>query len=1352
MLSEDQDGEVDFEAWQFKIDLTLKSKKIYEYVTGAKPKPAGKNDEKDVIEWVEKDIEAQTVIGINVSKAISKKILSCTTALEMYEKLQNLYGKKSDYEIEGLQRKFFSYTFDSSKSAVANCNDILQLAEDLTSLDGNNYEQWAMTRMLSILPPHLYHFRTSWDNVVGNQRTIPNLMEKLRLEEDRIKAQEGSNESTSNNALVMQQRKKTKQHNNHKPDKPSGGAAITCFKCGLKGHMKKQCRGKPCAKYLAYCKENYPCHVCGQKGHFARDCLKRNDDRSDNERSDKGDRRYGGRSGKLYVAIGLSSAEVKNQKRGTNENWYQDSGATQHMTSHKRWFVKMRELEQPITVSMGDSRQLKATSVGDIELEVYNGVEWKLSTLEDVLYVPGLNFNLLSLSQIMDRGHTEECNKDVSVIKAKESQAILSMAQRDGNLYKVMFRQPTQNTSLIATSIVTWHERLAHQNLKYVRDILNRNNIKFIDDWGNRVCDGCVLGKQQRVSHPENVKVADQPLDLVHVDLGEMNERSIGGAKYFLMFKDDYSHFRTVYYLKSKDQAADKLRIYLKEVENQFGRNVKVLRSDHGKEIDNSTTRKILEELGVRHTFSNVHTPEQNGRIEREMRTIVESARSAMHARNLKDILWAEAVNYAVFTINQTGTSTVAGKSPADLWYGRRIDINKLRIFGCDCWVLNTSQTRKKLDRKSRKGIFVGYDLQSSSYRVYIPGEREVICSENVTFSEGGYQSGGKPVKSANTQSSEADQNSGQVTEQVNEETDETETTQEPAEMNFEGEITEDEETPREEDENAQDQRRAGLRDRSKILKPGRLKDFVLDFYNRNANVAMIGEVEDIPVSEALKDEGWKRAMQEEFDSLMQMKTWRLVKCPEGVKPLTCRWVLRERADGRLKARLVARGFEQEEGINYTETFSPVARHASIRLMLSYAATEKMKLVAFDVKTAFLHGKLEEVIYMRQPEGFDDGTNHVCELEKSLYGLKQAPRNWHDTVSTFFEKEIGLVSSDDDPCLFYNQDKSIMMTLFVDDGLIAGRDEAEIYRMLDIINKKFEITFNKKAQEKFAYLGMEIQVGKEGIFVGQAKYTNKIIKRFKSDSCNPSPTPMEKGMMTDEGDKQNDQPVAPIIPYREAIGSLLYLATISRPDICFAVNYLSRFNGKAKMSHWKMVRRIFQYLKGTPNLGIFFDGGDELVAYSDSDYGGDPETKHSTTGVLVMRGGPIVWYTQKQRLVATSTAEAEYRAAVAAIDEVCWVKRIGLELEILKKDEPVKLLIDNQAAIQMMLNAHEGKTTKGKKHIEIPRRFIQEHVNKTVALEHVESANQLADMFTKPLPRKLFESQRCKIIKEECCD
>ncbi|KAK9745208.1 hypothetical protein QE152_g7120 [Popillia japonica] len=192
------------------------------------------------------------------------------------------------------------------------------------------------------------------------------------------------------------------------------------------------------------------------------------------------------------------------------------------------------------------------------------------------------------------------------------------------------------------------------------------------------------------------------------------------------------------------------------------------------------------------------------------------------------------------------------------------------------------------------------------------------------------------------------------------------------------------------------------------------------------------------------------------------------------------------------------------------------------------------------------------------------------------------------------------------------------------------------------MSKIFEITFDNSMKDSISYLGMEIKVSQHEMFVSQAKYTKSILQSFKFDTMNAAVTPTERGMLTDEGNFVNDRPLSKSVLYGEVIGSLLYLSTITRPDISFAVNYLSRFNSKLMESNWKMVKRVFTYLKGTINYEISYSGATDLVAYTDSYYVGDIHTGHSTSGVLVIRGGPVVWYAQKQYLVATSTAEAEY--------------------------------------------------------------------------------------------------------------
>ncbi|KAL7290824.1 hypothetical protein TKK_0015564 [Trichogramma kaykai] len=473
----------------------------------------------------------------------------------------------------------------------------------------------------------------------------------------------------------------------------------------------------------------------------------------------------------------------------------------------------------------------------------------------------------------------------------------------------------------------------------------------------------------------------------------------------------------------------------------------------------------------------------------------------------------------------------------------------------------------------------------------------------------------------------------------------------------------------------------------------------------------MYGEVK-LSVSEAMKDPKWKSAMLDEYESLI-MQTWVLVNKPKDARPLTCRWVFCLKEDGRYKARLVVRGFEQTYGQNYFDVFSPVARHTSVRLILSIAASENMKVMNFDVKTAFLHGDLEEQIFMFQPEGFSDKSNKVCLLKKSLYGLKQAPRNWNGRFTKFL-KSLHFEPADDDPCVYYDNGCNTMIVLHVDDGLMVGRNPTAMIQILKKLNKEFKITFNSGKDESLTYIGMQIKSGPDGISINQSRYAERILQRYKFTNLNPANTPMERGMCADADKFVNNKPLDESYPYRE------------------------------------MIKRVLQYVKETLHYGIHFNGNRELVAYCDSDFDGDEVTGKSTTGVIVLRGGPLVWITKKQPLVANSTAEAEYRAAVAALDEISWIRRLAHELQHLDLDKPTPLSIDNRSAIHMLENTHEGKVTKGKKHIEISRKFIQQHIGTTVNWKSIRSEDQLADFLTKPLSRKLFENLIFKIIKEEC--
>lgn len=289
----------------------------------------------------------------------------------------------------------------------------------------------------------------------------------------------------------------------------------------------------------------------------------------------------------------------------------------------------------------------------------------------------------------------------------------------------------------------------------------------------------------------------------------------------------------------------------------------------------------------------------------------------------------------------------------------------------------------------------------------------------------------------------------------------------------------------------------------------------------------------------------------------------------------------------RFKARLVIRGFSQQYGLNYFETFSPVVRFTSIRAILAMDAAEKMTLRQFDVKTAFLHGELEEEIYMKQPRGYDDNSGRVCKLLKSLYGLKQASRCWNKKFKFIFE--FKFAASKADPCVFIheNRGKRTILALYIDDGLLASGDDVFVEAIEHHMKSEFEVEFT----DVDMYLGIQVKRKSDGsIFIHQSNYVHKILKRFNMEDCKKVAIPADPNQVLHNQDGSLDTD----FPYREAVGSLMYLSVATRPDISFILGCVSRYLEKPKKIHVNAVKRIFKYLSGTAEHGIFFKSNNNL--------------------------------------------------------------------------------------------------------------------------------------------------------------
>ncbi|KAG7536932.1 Integrase catalytic core [Arabidopsis suecica] len=492
---------------------------------------------------------------------------------------------------------------------------------------------------------------------------------------------------------------------------------------------------------------------------------------------------------------------------------------------------------------------------------------------------------------------------------------------------------------------------------------------------------------------------------------------------------------------------------------------------------------------------------------------------------------------------------------------------------------------------------------------------------------------------------------------------------------------------------------------------------------------------------EAMQVKEWRDAIQEEIGAMTRNHTWDEEELPSGKKTVSSRWIftIKYKSNGdieRYKARLVARGFSQTYGADYKETFAPVAKLHTVRVVLSLATNLSWELWQMDVKNAFLQGELEDDVYMTPPPGLEATIDpgKVWRLRKAIYGLKQSPRAWYHKLSRTL-KDHGFKKSESDHTLFTLQSPQgiVVVLIYVDDLIISGDNKEGINNTKTFLKSTFDI---KDLGELKYFLGREVCRSPEGLFLSQRKYTLDLLNETGYKDAKPAKTPLEEGYKVDrkgekEDEKFNDTPL-----YRKLVGKLIYL-TNTRPDICFAVNQVSQHMQAPTVYHWSMVERILRYLKGSSGQGIWMgkNSNTELVGYCDADYAGDRMDRRSTTGYCTFLGGNLVtWKTKKQKVVSCSSAESEYRAMKQLTNELTWLKALLKDLRV-EQDTPITMHCDNKAAIYIASNSVFHERTK---HIEVDCHKVREKIVQGVTLPcYTRSEDQLADIFTKAASLKV---------------
>jgi transposase InsO family protein len=1319
-----------YHSWKFKVKMILIDKELWDVVN---EKDAPTEGDEGFDEWSKADQKALATIALTVKDSQHVHISTSKTSAEAWKALENIHEGSGVPRRLNLRRKLFTAKLKENETMIAYISRVMTLVQQLEAMKAGPPDEDIVVILLGGLPESYENLVTS----IESRAEMPSseyVKERLIYEEKKRSEKSEANESQESGLMVksFKNRKSWQQPKDRNRDK-----SFKCFHCGKAGHKSFECPKKA--------------HEGKSKAKVA-----------SGEKFDDN----------FALVAALSAKDID-----SGDSWCVDSGATQHLCARREWFSEYESIP-PKKIYLADETAITAKGKGNIPLQFHVDGNKIKATLHNVLYVPNLDGNLLSVSQVVSRDFRVVFEGTGCKIECRNGK-VIAKANRVGGLYKLAAEviTPSKEKAAIASSsskvdLELWHRRLGHLGADGIKFLSSKGLVVGLDIASEKsleLCKGCLEGKQHREAFPSGkTKRASDFLEIVHSDVcGPMKYTSIGGSNYFLTFIDDYSRMTFVYFLKSKDEVFEKFKEFKALVENQCGKKIKCLRNDNGGEYTSHLFTKFLKDNGIRHQKTVPYTPQQNGVAERANRTIVEKARCMLYGAELHRELWAEAVSTAVYLKNISPTRALSDKTPFEAWTGTKPSIEHLKAFGCKAHAHIPSNQRSKFDSKSVELIFVGYPPDSKGYKLLNPSTKSVKIYRDVVFderqrdtdSEVVYVESG-PIKSkpghdsspsSPPPSSPLPPPVGEVEESIIVvETDKgiSSASEEETEHD-EGEKKKEESTPPESPKDtpstsAPPSHPASSTSTEKPKRnrkpPARYADY--------AKKAVVGE-EPTTVKEALEGPDsteWKKAMEEEYSSIMKNKTWTLEVLPAGRKAIGSKWVFKIKYDSKgniekYKARLVAKGYSQMEGIDYNETFAPVAKFNSIRILISLAAKYDLELHQMDVKTAFLNGNLEEEIYMQQPEAFiEQGKeNKVCRLQKSIYGLKQAGRSWYKKIDDFFLK-LGFQRTHADCCVYHQEQEDIILliAIYVDDLIILSNDLDSLNYLKAELSKKFEM---KDLGEAHYILGIEVCRNRQekSIRISQSKYIDDILRRFNmTDSLSVS-TPLEIGLKLNKGmapSSEEERKEMENIPYKSAVGSLMYAMLGTRPDICYAVGALSRFSSNPGATHWKAVKRVFKYLKGTKDFAIEYKADeDDLKGYSDADWAGDIDDRRSTTGyTFIIAAGAVTWSSKKQPTVALSTTEAEYMAITQAAKEAIWIGRLLSELGFSSEGEVISIYGDNQGSISLSKNSVYHARTK---HIDIQHHFIREKTESgEIKLIHCPTNRMPADILTKALTKE----------------
>ncbi len=1368
--------------WRIQMTDILSELDLWDYVAGTQTTmPTEATLQAD---WKKKDAKALRAIRLRLAQDVLVYAQDAVTAKEAWDTLAETFQPTGPIGIVSVRRKLFR----------AQCPDAGDIEEHLRQLRTYRSELHALGQQLSdsdFAMTILTSLPDSWDAFIraidptdlvpakageSPRLTSAKLIARILQEDRRLKARTADSET----ALAARSR-----------PAPRDKSRITCFRCGQRGHYENECRNAPLSSdEQARLRQKILASRSAQRSNRSHANIADSTPTTPPEPDSTTPS-----LGTAWIAEDSNDPDLDPDPDHEPDHdpdralaadadvWYLDSGATVHICRDRADFREYSETPGKTITGVGGHTVPQLGRGTVVLVSRLGSATTKLITLQHVAHMPAATHNLISVSRITDTGAKITFNRDVVEIRSADGELLMT-GTKSGRLWRMAASADTDR-AFSATQPRTWdqwHRVYGHLNHDYLRRLARRGLVTgmAVDESvpPTSQCPTCIQAKQ-------SVKPFPQKSDSVYSDIGDLTVvdmwgparvKGIRGETYLTVFTDVATRYRVRFFSSDKKQQLHFIQAYRAFLKTQASKPMKAVRFDNGKEMINESVKHFLRSHGILYELTAPYSSAQNGIAERSFLTILNAARALLFEHDLPTFLWPEAVSYVIYLINRSPTRALPDKTPFEAFWGRKPDVSHLQEFGTDCWVLRQDTQLHKLARKSKPCKFVGFSEESRAYRYYNPATRQVLTSRNVIMSDSDTSVEGEPVITS-PPAAEGEQSSPE---------------QPPADAPSPPEPPKSESAPAPavaKPPPSQIPVRTSARQAQRFAAEGRPDFRAINLGNAPAyrpinnpsaarappgwervvpdssSVAVddpdgadiidyvlaansVDDPQSLAEAQSRPDwPDWKAAMDREIAQLERLGTFELVTCPPGRKPIGCKWVFRLKRDilGEIlkyKARLVAQGFAQIFGLDFTETFAPVVRLETLRILIALGVILGLDIQVADFVGAYLNGHLQEEIYMRQPPMYDNGRGQVWRLRRTLYGLKQSGREWNTELDEKFNK-LGFKRLVSDQCVYLRTQppKFWIVGVHVDDMMSLSRCTADTDALYVELGQYFELT---KLGPLRQMVGLEAErdTRAQTLTIRQSQFIDRILARFGMTDANPVDTPLDPNVRL----CANDGPEDPVLRslYQAIVGSLMYAAIGTRVDIAHAVQQLSQYSSNPSPVHLTAAKRVLRYLKGTRSLGITYHAHAdrelplEPIGYSDADWGNDLDDRKSISGqVFLLAGAPITWSSRKQRTVAKSSMEAEYMAASAAASEVAWLRTLLTELGF-PPTQPTPLYVDNNSAIA---SAHAKTSHARTKHIDIHYHFIRERITSNeVKVTHCASEDNFADILTKALPRPRHQS------------